>query len=925
MCKECGYMEKSGRKAVAKTPSWRGVYDQAIEFAATWQGATYERGQSQTFWSDFLAIFGVDRRRCSSFFEHPIKKYSGNQGYIDLLYPGKLLVEHKSAGRDLDKAKHQAFEYLKTLPDHELPEAIVVSDFASFKFIDQTTNETVEFTLEDLPKHIKLFSFLRGQSIKNVEKQEPVDREAAESMARLHNQLEDGNYKGRDLELLLVRLVFLMFAEDSGIFERGVLLEYIINQTAEDGSDLGPRLIQIFETLDKPEDNRQHNLDEVLASLPHVNGALFNKPITTPSFDTAMRIDLIKAMGLDWSTVSPAIFGSMFQGVMDEDKRRDLGAHYTSEVNILKVIKPLFLDNLYAEFRSALRAGPRKKFDELGKLQNKLANLNFLDPACGCGNFLVITYRELRRLEHKIVEVLSKNASLSDMLVGSNVSPLKVDVDQMYGIEIEEFPSLIAQTALWLTDHQMNMEYSNKAARVFQRIPLTTSATIVNTNALTKDWGKIVDVKELDYILGNPPFSGSKKMSPTLRDELLEQFPDVKGAGVLDFVSAWYAKATAVMKQNSAIKSALVSTNSITQGEQVPILWQYLFRQGVSIDFAHRTFKWSNDAKGNAAVYCIIVGFSLSNCINKRIYEYEDDKGEPVEIKANNINAYLDDAPSIFIEKRSTPISPIPKNMIEGITALDKRGSLHMTEMEKDELIQLEPNAKNWIRPWVTGESLLNNNKLYCLWLVDITPNELRSMPKVVERVERVKTDRLQSPYSSKFADRPHTFRETEIADEYLIFPKTGSGNRDYIPLVFIKNAVTSNTCLIIPNATLYDFGILTSRLHMVWMRAIAGQLGNNPRYSKDVYNSFIWPKIDNKQKDKITRLAQIILDARTEYPGATLRALYDPITMPASLRKAHRNLDATVDKLYGLSPSTSDDNRRDHLLKLYRDAKSAK
>ena len=912
---------RNQQKPVMRGQSWNDIYDRAVEFASEWRGTTYEKGESQSFWIEFLDIFSINRRRHGALFEDPVTKNSGGTGFVDLFWPGKLLIEQKSGGKDLDKAQKQAYEYLLTLPDHDLPEAVVVCNFERFRFINQRTREKTEFDLEDLPKHVKLFAFFFGETSQKPAEQDPVNRRAAESMALLHNQLRDDNYIGRDLELLLVRLVFLMFAEDSGIFERGVLLDYIMSRTAEDGSDLGPRLVQVFGTLDTQSHERQtSSLDEAIASLPYVNGALFSESIRTPSFNREMRQDLIKAMKLDWSAVSPAIFGSMFQGVMDEEQRRKLGAHYTSEVNILKVIKPLFLDSLYNEFRSATRAGPRKKIDELRKLQDKISNLRFLDPACGCGNFLVITYRELRKLEHKIIDTLSKHTGKRDMLVGSSESPLKVNVDQMYGIEIEEFPSLVAQTALWLTDHQMNMEYSRQAAHAFKRIPLTASATIVNDNALTADWGAIINPRELDYILGNPPFSGSKMMTSTMRSELLEHFPDVKGAGVLDFVSAWYAKATSMMKQNRIIKSALVSTNSITQGEQVSILWPYLFNQGVSIDFAHQTFKWSNNAKGNAAVYCVIIGFSLESSVDRLIYEYADIKAGPIVVRAKHINAYLVDAPDIFIERRGKPISIVPQ-MTEGITALDKGGNLRMTQSERNELVQLEPKSQKWIKPWITGQSLLNNDKLYCLWLVDIAPNELRAMPKVLERVERVKNERLQSKYSSQFADRSHTFRETEIAKQYIVFPKTSSENRDYIPLAFVRDAITSNTCLIVPNATTYHFGVLTSRLHMVWMRTVAGRLKSDYRYSKDiVYNNFVWPDASDTQRDEIENLAQAILDARSEHQKATLADLYDSIAMPTNLRKAHNNLDKAVDKLYGLPTGSIDTQRVACLFELYQE-----
>jgi len=732
----------------------------------------------------------------------------------------------------LSKASLQAYEYLETMPDHDLPDAIVVSDFTNFLFIkNDGSNEKVEFKLDNLHKNVKLFGFLLGQQSKNIAEEDPVNRKAAESMARLHNQLQEDNYTGRDLEVLLVRLVFCMFADDSDIFDRHSLQLYLEQRTSEDGSDLGPRLLQMFQTLNTPLSERQDSLDEVLYSLPYVNGGLFEETIRTPYFTSSMRKNLLESMELDWSKVSPAIFGSMFQGVMDEKERRNLGAHYTSEKNILRVIKPLFLDELYDEFTRATKAGPRKKYDELKKLQNKLASLKFLDPACGAGNFLVITYRELRRLEHKVLAILAKGNETVDMLAtaGEGVGVVKVNVDQMYGIEIEEFPGLIAQTALWLTDHQMDIEFSKQSGTTFKRLPLTKSATIVNDNALTVNWGEVINPKDLNYILGNPPFNGSKFMTSQMRQDLLAVFPTVKGAGVLDFVTAWYAKATSFMSKSPHIETALVSTNSIIQGEQSPVLWKYLIAQGVKINFVHQTFKWSNDAKGNAAVYCTIVGFALFDKVDKRIFEYTDIRGEPIEVAATTINGYGIDAPTTFIEKRRKPLFDVPM-MVEGITALDKGGHLTFSEAEKQELIILEPESEKWIKPWITGRSWLNNEKRYCLWLVGIQPTELRSMPNVMERVNHVKKEREASTYSSKFARTPWLFRESSMPEQYIIFPKTSSEFREYVPIGFIKNGITSNTSLILPEATKYHFGILISQMHMAWMRAVAGRLKSDYR-----------------------------------------------------------------------------------------------
>jgi hypothetical protein len=905
-------------------PSWNEIQDRATEFASKWAGETYEKGESQSFWSDFLGVFDIDRRRHGAFFEYAIKKGSGSQGFIDMFWPGKILAEQKSAGKDLGKAGVQAYEYLETMPDHDLPEAIIVSDFASFECINLETREKTSFTLQEFPKNVKLFGFLLSQDSKKLAEADPVNVKAAEAMAKLHNQLKDDNYTGHDLEVLLVRLVFCMFADDSGIFDHQVLQQYVAERTNDDGSDLGPRLMQIFQALNTPPSDRQSSLDEAIASLPYVNGGLFAESIRTPYFDSAMRGVILETMRLDWASVSPAIFGSMFQSVMDKAQRRNLGAHYTSEKNILRVIKPLFLDDLYKDFAIAAKAGPRKKFDELRALQDKLANLKFLDPACGAGNFLVITYRELRRLEHKIVAHLSKNADQQDMLAsaGVGVGTLKVNVDQMYGIEIEEFPSLIAQTALWLTDHQMNMEYSRESGKMFKRLPLTSSATIVNDNALTIDWEEVVNPSELDYILGNPPFIGSKMMTTQMREQLLAHFQGVKSAGVLDFVTAWYVRAAAIMKQNLKIQTALVSTNSIIQGEQVSILWKHLFKEGVKINFLHQTFKWSNDAKGNAAVYCTIVGFALFKRSEKQIFEYADIKGESNEIIVKNINGYGIEAPSVFIESRTKPVCDVPKIGI-GNKPIDG-GNYLFTADEKIEFINKEPQSIKYFHQWIGSREFLHNELRYVLWLGDANPSDLRQMPESLRRIEAVKQLRLKSKSAStrKLAYTPTRFHVENIPrNNYIVIPEVSSERREYVPIGFMSPAVfASNLVKVIPNATRYDFGVLTSQIHMAWMRAVAGRLKSDYRYSKDiVYNNFIWPEASDEQKATIEQLAQAVLDARAEFPEASLADLYDPNTMPPALTKAHKALDRAVDKLYRKEPFATDAERVAMLFERYQ------
>lgn len=907
--------------------SWNEISDRAIEFASNWQDHTNissERGEAQSFWSDFLSVFNIDRRRHGAFFEYAVKKGSGSQGFIDMFWPGKILAEQKAPGRDLAKASLQAYEYLETLPDHDLPEAIIVSDFVNFRFINLETNESVEFALVDFPKHVKLFGFLIGQTSKRLAEEDPVNRQAAENIAKLHNQLRDDNYTGHDLEVLLIRLVFCMFADDAGIFDQHALRDYLVHRTNSDGSDLGARLIQVFETLNTPEDSRQSSLDESLATLPYVNGGLFSESIKTPSFTSSMRQQLLKAMELDWSQVSPAIFGSMFQGVMDEKERRNLGAHYTSEKNILRVIKPLFLDDLYQELAKATQAGPRKKFDELRKLQDKLAQLKFLDPACGSGNFLVITYRELRKLEHKIVALLSKDQHTVDWLSsgGHGVGTLKVNVDQMYGIEVEEFPSLIAQTALWLTDHQMNMEYSRESGRTFKRLPLTKSARIVHANALTTNWEDVIAPEELDYILGNPPFNGSRMMSSEQKADLRSVVGNIKEAGFLDFVAGWYFKATDMMLKNPEIKTALVSTNSICQGEQASIIWKPLFEKGIHIQFAHQTFKWSNDARGNAAVYCVIVGFSLHRAVQRRIFEYSDIKGEPNEISATNINAYLVDAPCVFVGTQQRPLCDVPEMNFGNMPA--DGGNLILTQVERDEIIADYPQAEQYIYTLLGGRELINGTVRYCLWLTKISPSELRGIPPFLERIEKNRTTRAASS-RPKLAETPTLFAQiTADPTKYssaIAIPRISSERRDYIPIAFLDNSIVATDLLqIIPEGSLYHFGILTSQMHMAWMRAVAGRLKSDYRYSKDiVYNNFIWPEATDAQKTEIERLAQNVLDARAEFPDNSLADLYDPLTMPPILAKAHKTLDRAVDRLYRKEPFPTDTERVALLFDLYK------
>jgi hypothetical protein len=686
--------------------SWNEIKDRALRFSREWAGESSEDAEAKSFWDGFFDIFGVSRRRVAAF-ERKVKKVDGNDGYIDLLWKGVLLVEHKSRGKDLDRAHAQARDYFHGLTDAELPKYLLVSDFARFRLYDLDGDAPpLQFDLADLHRHVRAFGFIAGYQARAFKDEDPVNVEAAERMGKLHDALKAAGYAGNALEVLLVRLLFCLFAEDTGIFPRNAFAELVAQRTAADGSDLGPWLAQLFQTLDKPPAQRQTTLDEQLAELPYVNGRLFAEQLPLAAFDAKMRALLLDAAHLDWSRISPAIFGSMFQSVMDARARRGLGAHYTSEKNILKLIGPLFLDELKVELdRIGNHEGRLKSFHV------KLSGLRFLDPACGCGNFLVIAYRELRLLELEVLRRLHPVGESSRALWVKE--EVRVDVDQFYGIEIEEFPAQIAQVAMWLMDHQMNLRISEAFGNYFARLPLVKSPTIVHGNALRIDWNSIVPRERLSYILGNPPFSGAMVMSDDARESFGAAFADLKGAGVLDFVAAWYWLAAKYI-QGTAISVGFVSTNSICQGEQVGLLWRPLLdRYGIRINFAHRTFRWSNEARGKAAVHCVIIGFATHDAAVKTLFDYDDINGEPHAVAARNINPYLLDAPDVLLENRSDPICDVP-GMRFGSMPRDG-GNLLFSQAEYEEFVSSEPEARPLLHPYVGSDEFLNGDWRWCL------------------------------------------------------------------------------------------------------------------------------------------------------------------------------------------------------------------
>jgi hypothetical protein len=913
--------------------SWNEIKSRATAFTKEWQNETNEDAEAKSFWDDFFNVFGISRRRVATF-EQQVKKIDSKQGYIDLLWKGMILIEHKSRGKDLDRAYQQAKDYFPGLTDKELPKYILVSDFERFRLYDLDNNTQNEFRITEFVNQVGLFSEIAGYTKRTYKDQDPVNIAAAELMGKLHDKLKEIGYKGHSLEVYLVRLVFCLFSDDTNIFERGIFHDHLDLKTSTDGSDLAAQLSQLFEILNTPKENRLKNLDESLNEFPYVNGKLFEERLPTAAFDSEMRSILLECCSLDWGRISPAIFGSLFQSVMDEKARRNLGAHYTSEKNILKLIKPLFLDELYRDFEKA----KKESRSSVEKFHNKISNLRFLDPACGCGNFLIVAYRELRLLEIEVVKELLKDSIKKQQTITDIGIYFQVDVDRFYGIEYEEFPSQIAQVAMWLIDHQMNMLASETFGEYYIRLPLRKSATIRNGNSLSIEWQSLIeplpfekDQAKYHYILGNPPFLGKQYQSESQRTDMDIVFEGVNGAGVLDYVTAWYLRAAQYMQQVnknadnnfSKTKTAFVSTNSISQGEQVSLLWNELFNKyQIKIHFAHRTFKWNNEAKANAAVHCVIIGFANFDVPNKSIYEYENTSGEPFEIRVKNINPYLVEGKDIFIGKRRTPICKAPE-MAFGSMPNDG-GHFLFTDSEKNEFLKREPNAEKYIRKFIGSQEFINNINRWCLWLKDASPSELKQLPELFKRVELVKESRLKSnrPTTRKLADYPTLFGEIrQPKTDYLVFPEVSSERRKYIPVGFIsKNVITSNKNYTIGNATLFDFGILCSSMHMCWIKTVGGRLKSDFQYSTGmVYNNFPWPENpSDKQKETVKKAAQEILEIRNQFPESSLADLYDPNTMPPMLVKAHLALDKAVDLCYRSIVFPNETKRIEFLFELY-------
>lgn len=885
----------------------------AKHFAEYWAGKGYEKGESQPFWLSLLRdVFGVEHPEEYISFEDQV--HLDHTSFIDgYIAESKVLVEQKGINKSLTSAIRQsdgsiltpfqqAKRYITELPLSKHPRWVVTCNFKSFLVYDmeRPNGEPEEILLENLPTEYYRLSFLIDSKNVSLQREMEVSIAAGEIVGLLYDAFAkqyvdpESERAMKSLNVLCVRLVFCLYAEDAGIFgRRGMFHDYMAQFDARHSRTA---IIDLFRVLDQKPEDRDPYLDPDLAAFPYVNGGLFaNEDIEIPHFTDEIRTLLLEkaSANFNWSEISPTIFGAVFESTLNPETRRSGGMHYTSIENIHKVIDPLFMNELNKEFEEISSiAVERTREKKLKDFQAKLSKLTFFDPACGSGNFLTETYLSLRRLENEVISLLHKGQIVMDL-----GNPIQVSISQFYGIEINDFAVTVAKTALWIAESQMMKETEDVVHMSLDFLPLKTNAYIVEGNALRMDWESVVPKSELDYIMGNPPFIGARLMSPTQKADINLIFNGWKNAGNLDYVCCWHKKAADLM-QGTEIRSALVSTNSVSQGESVANLWKPLFQLGVHIDFAYRTFRWDSEASSKAHVHCVIIGFSIAPNKNKK-FLYTGDRAQIVQ----NINGYLLDADNVFVESRSKPICDVPEIGI-GNKPIDG-GNYLFTKEEMEQFINDEPQSQQYFKPWYGSQEFINRCPRYCLWLGDCSPNELRKMPACMRRVEAVREMRLSSKSAGtvKLADKPTRFHvENMPTGTYVVIPEVSSERRKYIPMGFMTpDILCSNLVKIVPDATLYHFGILTSNVHMAWMRAVCGRLKSDYRYSKDiVYNNFPWPTPTEAQKAKIEQTAQAILDARALYPDCSLADLYDEVTMPPELRRAHQANDKAVMQAYG-------------------------
>ena len=908
--------------------SWNEMRARAASFADEWKHAAYEKGETQSFYNAFFEVFDVRRRSVARYEEH-VRKLDNRSGFIDLFWPGVLIVEQKSAGRDLGRAYGQAGKYFDSLSERDRPRYILVSDFQSFELHDLDEGEQTSFTLAELHDHVEAFGFIWGLQRRTFRDQDPVNIEASASMGRLHDALETSGYGGHDLEVFLVRTVFCLFADDTGIFEpRDIFLDLLETRTRKDGSDLGGWLARLFQVLNTPVDQRQAKLDEDLARFPYVNGDLFAARLTIPDFDAAMRSALIDACRFDWAAISPAIFGALFQSVMDAAERRAQGAHYTTEKNILKVIGPLFLDDLRAEFNRLRARKDKRRRGELTAFQKRLGGMKFFDPACGCGNFLIIAYRELRELEIDLIRELRRGRGdeAQRMLDATDLS--QITVDQFYGIEIGEFPVRIAETALWMMDHIMNNRLSLAFGRSYVRIPLEGSPHILNADALETDWTALLPPEECSYVFGNPPFAGAKFQSEEQRAQVRRIAALGKTGGTLDYVTAWFIKAGEYVQTGRA-RIGFVATNSITQGEQVAQLWPILFtRANLEIAFAHRTFAWGSDARGKAHVHVVIIGLDdLENTqADKRLFSYPDINGEPEETLHAALSPYMFDAgrladPHLTVREESRPINRMGK-LIIGSKPIDG-GHYIFTADERSALLAVEPDAEPFLRPFIGAREYLQGGERWILALHDAPPAMLSRLSHVKERIVAVRKYRegRESKPTQELAKMPTLYHVNVLPTApFLVIPEVSSERREYVPIGWLEPPVIPSSLVrVLENATLTAFALITSAMHMAWLRHVGGRLKSRlPLFHRPCLQHLPHATRRVQTYRNWNRSLKPSSTPVPTHPDATLSDLYDPDLMPPNLRRVHQSLDRAVDRLYRAKRFSSEHDRVEYLFMLY-------
>ena len=894
----------------------------ASEFVNKWAGTTDEQQYSQMFWTEFFReILNVKDLKAAGieFEKKVISSTKGTTTRIDVFWKDMFLVEQKSAGKDLDAAEEQALQYVKSLPPLLRPPAVIICDFVQMRIVDVILKKSVEFSVATLPDNLhRLEELIQHRTDAAIHEQVAADQRAAQLMADLYIELEKFGYEGHEASVFLVRILFCLFADDTAMWKKDIF-KNLVKDTHDSGSDLGPRLSQLFLILNTPKSERKGPLDPTLTDFPYVNGGVFSENLAPINFNASMRKALIQTCDYDWSQINPTIFGALFQNIKSKEERHANGEHYTTEPNIEKIINPLFLDELNQKVEAAWESS-----NKLKKVQQDIGSIQLLDPACGCGNFLITSYKRLRQLElDVIVRIKELDGTTGQTSMFDIATDLKVNLKQLHGIEYVEWSSQIAKVAIYLADHQENLKLESILGVASNRFPLIESANIVHANALQINWNDVCPASGTTVVLGNPPFLGSSWQTELQREDTKSVWGQIKGSSSLDYVANWYLLAAQYAKGTGA-KCAFVSTNSVTQGEQPAILWRELNSLGFEIDFAHRTFSWFSDVKGQAAVHCVIIGFSeIKEFKKKRLWSYENPSAEAFESAATNINAYLVDAQSVLINSRSKPLSSKIQPMRYGNMPNEFGYLANIYEEDVAALKVSGDSAINFIRPLIGAAEMLQDKKRFCLWLVNASPAEMSSSKFIRERVEMVKKLRSESKRKAtvKLSETPYLFQEIrEQEGDYLAVPIVSSETREYVPMkIFSKEVVPTNALLTVPSVDLSTFAILQSRMFSVWLSAIGGRLESRFRISAEiVYNNFPFPDLSAEDATKLTESANLIIEARDSHPESSLAELYVPSLMPKDLRTAHQKNDSTVMSIFGLKSSSKDEAVLSTLFNLY-------